>query len=167
MPIFSHLKMLSVAVRNVVGATLLLQLCACSTFPTTLATSASQATKALGAPESFDVSNIQGIDWVATQLDGVPKLSEPRPTLRWNTPDQVSGSGGCNRFSGKVVMAGAEVRFGPLASTRMMCIASPQGQEDKYFRALEAARTIKRDGDALLLLDGAGQPLVRFAKGGV
>ena len=122
---------------------------------------------AAAAPEAFEVSQIQGLDWVVSQLDGAPKLSEPRPTLRWNAPDQVSGSGGCNRFSGKVVLAGDEVRFGPLASTRMMCIASPQSQEDKYFRALEAARKVKRDGNELVLLDGAGQPVVRFAKGGI
>jgi len=161
MPIFLRLNMSVAAVRHLVSATLLFQLCACSMFA---ANPASPASAASGASEAFDVSKVQGLDWVATQLDGVPKLAEPRPTLRWNTPDQVSGSGGCNRFSGKVVLAGAEVRFGPLASTRMMCIVSPQGQEDRYFRALEAARTVKVEDNGLVLLDGTGQQVLRFAK---
>jgi heat shock protein HslJ len=38
------------------------------------------------------------------------------------------------------------------------------GQEDRFFSALELARTVRLVNGQLVLEDAAGQPLARFAK---
>jgi hypothetical protein len=44
-------------------------------------------------------------------------------------------------------------------------LALPQGgQEDRFFKVLESARTVRLVDGLLVLEDAAGQPLARFAK---
>ena len=106
-----------------------------------------------------------GSEWVATQIAGVPVLQEPLPRLRWAAAEQISGSGGCNTFAGTVVVSQGALRIGRLAATGRLCTALQQGgQEDRFFSALELARTVRLVNGQLVLEDAAGQPLARFAK---
>ncbi len=80
----------------------------------------------------------------------------------------VSGSGGCNTFTGPYTSDGDHVRIGPLAATQRAC-AGPEGaneQELGYFAALESARTIEQVGDELTLLNAKGQRAVSFTRAG-
>ena len=106
-----------------------------------------------------------GSDWVATQIAGVPALQEPLPRLRWAAAEQISGSGGCNTFAGTAVVSQGALRIGRLAATGRQCTAMQQGgQEDRFFSALELARTVRLVNGQLVLEDAAGQPLARFEK---
>lgn len=105
-----------------------------------------------------------GKEWVAVQIAGVDKVTEPAPRLRWTAPEQVAGSGGCNNFFGRAVVQQGALLIGPLGATGRMCLALPQGgQEDRFFKALESARTVRQSGGELMLEDGAGQLLLRFS----
>ena len=45
------------------------------------------------------------------------------------TPEgQAHGSGGCNRFSGGYTLAGKTLNIGPLATTKMACVAAVMEQ---------------------------------------
>lgn len=103
------------------------------------------------------------VDWVVAQITGVPSVVEPVPRLRWSSAEQIAGSGGCNVFAGRAVVRQGVVQIGRLAATGRMCLALPQGgQEDRFFKALESARTVRLVNGQLHLEDEAGQLLARF-----
>ncbi|MBW4517490.1 MAG: META domain-containing protein [Timaviella obliquedivisa GSE-PSE-MK23-08B] len=54
--------------------------------------------------------------------------------------DRVSGSGGCNRFTGSYETESNILSLGALASTRKACEESVMNQEAKYLAALQAAQ---------------------------
>ena len=79
----------------------------------------------------------------------------------------VSGSGGCNSFSGSYEASGSKLRIGPLAATQRACAESDRNeQEQGYFAALESARSFEQIGDQLTLLNAKGQMAVTFARTG-
>jgi heat shock protein HslJ len=123
-----------------------------SAVPTTAASSAS----------------LVGTEWVLVDLAGTPALKQPPATLAFPEAGRAAGSGSCNRFTGSVTITGATLKFGPLASTRMACMANDVSQqEDRYFNALAAATRYEvKNGELLIYCDGFDKPL-RFAKNAV
>lgn len=105
-----------------------------------------------------------GDEWSAVLIDGIPVVSAPQPRLRWLDENRVSGSGGCNQFVGRSQLAFDRIALGPLAATRMACVAAPQGQEDKFFKALELTRRIRLSEGALILSDEGGTTLLRLVR---
>lgn len=125
----------------------------------------------VNSPDGFQQSEtrvdglaLQGSDWSVIALDGIDAIAEPVPWLRWTGQDHVGGSGGCNNFAGKFVMEGERVVIGPLAATRMLCVPVPQGQEDKFFKAIENSRTLRLQGNELRLMDFNGKLLVHLRR---
>jgi heat shock protein HslJ len=106
-----------------------------------------------------------GGDWVAVAMQGVSKVQEPTPRWRWTSADQVSGTGGCNAFTGRATLNDGQIQIGPLAATGRLCVALPPGgQEDLFFRALEKARSVRVDAGELVLQDSTGEELARFVQ---
>lgn len=101
------------------------------------------------------------------QPPALPELGDTRwqgdgnpPTqLRFDANGQASGFGGCNRFSGRWRTDGGQLRLGPLAATRMMCLTPGGEQEGPFLAKLEATRSARLDGGRLQLLDAQGQVL--------
>ena len=71
----------------------------------------------------------------------------------------VTGSGGCNRFTGSYEAGEGTLRFGALASTRMACPA--MDTETAFLKALEGARKFRLAGRHLDLLDEKSVVLAR------
>lgn len=89
-----------------------------------------------------------------------------KPTAAFGSDGTLSGSGGCNTFSGPYSADGKHVRIGPLAATQRAC-DGPKGaneQETGYFAALESATTVDQVGDELALLNAKGQRAVGFTR---
>jgi heat shock protein HslJ len=106
-----------------------------------------------------------GGDWVAVAMQGVSKVQEPSPRWRWTSVDQVSGTGGCNAFTGRATLKDGQIQIGPLAATGRLCVALPPGgQEDLFFRALEKARSVRVDAGELVLQGSTGEELARFVQ---
>ncbi len=118
-------------------------------------------------PQAGPVSGaqLQGREWVASYIDGIATVTAPAPRLRWTAADQLSGSGGCNAFMGRAVVEQGALQLGPLAATGKMCLTAPQGQEDRFFKALEAARSVRLQDGQLLLEDATGRLLARLVPG--
>ena len=76
---------------------------------------------------------------------------------------QVSGSAGCNNYSGTYRSTRAAGRntidFGPLATTRMMCDETLMDQESLYLAALESATEYTIEGFALTITYPGGELL--------
>jgi copper homeostasis protein (lipoprotein) len=74
---------------------------------------------------------------------------------------RVSGSGGCNRLAGSYELNGEQLKFGPMAGTRMAC---PEGMdtEQAFLQSLERVSKWKITGQSLELFDSAGKVLAQF-----
>ena len=73
---------------------------------------------------------------------------------------RVTGSEGCNRFSGSYEAGNGTLRFGPLMSTKMAC--SLLETETALFRALADTRRYRVRGRNLELLDDRGRVLAQL-----
>ncbi|HEY8019442.1 MAG TPA: META domain-containing protein [Actinomycetota bacterium] len=101
-----------------------------------------------------DGGTLAGTSWTLTGLDS-GGVTGTAPTLELTETD-VSGTGGCNTFSGTYTTDGDTISFGPLASTMMACEPSIMEQETVYLAALDGATTYTVDGDALTISGDAG-----------
>jgi heat shock protein HslJ len=74
-------------------------------------------------------------------------------TMNFDAQGRVSGSAGCNNFTGTWSGTGSQVRISQLAATRRMCV-EPKGvmeQEAAFLMALESATTARFEGNRLEL----------------
>jgi heat shock protein HslJ len=127
------------------------------------ATVSACATKTTAGP-----SQLPGRDWRLVAVGGqsaLPADAARRPWLNFSTDsNRVSGHLGCNRASGTFTMNGAELRFGPIMSTRMACADDAMNrQEAALGGALQGTDHFRITGDTLELLQ-ASTVLARFAR---
>ncbi|HUV48950.1 MAG TPA: META domain-containing protein [Actinomycetes bacterium] len=74
------------------------------------------------------------------------------------TPDQVSGSSGCNTYTGGYTIDGTTLKIGPLASTMKACEdQAVNDQEQQFLAALEASTTFDQTGNILTLKAAGGE----------
>lgn len=112
-----------------------------------------------------DASALGGSRWRAEEVGGRAVAEGVQSTLVFDRAGRVSGSGGCNRFSGPVEVGAGSIRFGALAATRMACPPPGMEQEDRYFAALARSERWRVDADGrLVLMDAAGGPVVVFRR---
>lgn len=105
--------------------------------------------------------------WQLETLGGAPVSTAPdRPPadilFDSGPPQRVSGFAGCNRFAGAYVLAGENVEFRAVSTTRMACAPAAMELERRFLQMLEATRGWRMVDAELELLDTYGQPLARF-----
>jgi lactoylglutathione lyase len=77
---------------------------------------------------------------------------------------RIAGFGGVNRYAGEYTLDGEELTLGPLAVTRMAGPPEAMASERRYLDALgRTARAAVEEG-TLVLADGDGNELLRFAQ---
>jgi copper homeostasis protein (lipoprotein) len=98
--------------------------------------------------------------WRLVALEGEPVqgAGPEAPTLLWRPEvwgtGSVTGSGGCNRFTGRAALRGAMLFVaGPIASTRVYCEGAME-LENRYFVVLDAGGYLRLEGDTLRLFRG-------------
>ena len=97
--------------------------------------------------------------------DMVDVLPETVVTLDFQAT-QLSGSAGCNNYSGPYQPSGSKIEIGPLATTRKMC-NEPRGimeQESAYLAALEAAAAYDLSANKLEIKDDGGDVSLVFVR---
>lgn len=95
----------------------------------------------------------------------VSKKTDTTVTTTWDADGRVSGSSGCNTFSGAYTSDGTTLAMGRLASTRKMCAdADVMTQEQLFLEALEAATKIELRGDRLWLRNASGATQASFRR---
>ena len=88
-----------------------------------------------------------------------PRQSEPWIVLEAAT-GRASGSGGCNRFTGRYQAGRDYLRFDELVSTRMACM--DMSVENAFFQALRRTRDYRIEGRTLELFDDRDRLLARL-----
>jgi heat shock protein HslJ len=104
---------------------------------------------------SSDPFSFEGAPWVlasGVEVDGWEAFA---PTARFEG-GMVSGSTGCNRFTGPYSVEGDTLELGAIASTRMACVPPADAVEREFLAALERVEHWRSDGGSLVLLGDGG-----------
>jgi heat shock protein HslJ len=102
-----------------------------------------------------------GVPWVLAGGLDVAGWEATPPTVTF-ADERVSGSTGCNRYTGSYAVDGDSLEIGTIASTRMACPPPADAVERAYLDALGRVTGWRSDGEALVLLSEEAE-LVRFA----
>jgi heat shock protein HslJ len=113
------------------------------------------------SPQSSRSSELTANIWVLAGLDGKAPLAGTSVTAEFASGG-VSGSGGCNRYSGKARTLGRTIRISSLVTTEMACQPKIMTQESAYLKALTSARRYSIDGGSLTLKALGGRVLATF-----
>lgn len=87
------------------------------------------------------ISAVEGID---TKLD-------------FGSDGSVSGSMGCNRFSGSYIQKGDSLTFSPIAATEMACPEPQMTQESSAFQVMVETVKFKLKEDTLTIISADGK----------
>lgn len=120
---------------------------------------------------TFTVLRLAGTSWSVTGLLSGNAVSSPiagtELTVEFGEDGALSGSGGCNRFTGGYSVTDGVLTIGPLASTAMAC-ETPAGvmeQEAAFVTALESATALQRQVTSLTLRTADDTIAVTLAPG--
>lgn len=111
-----------------------------------------------------DPAVLQGAAWIVEDINRSGVIDNARLTLTFGADGRVSGSGGCNNFSGTYSVDESKLTLSQLAMTRRACLAPAMSmQETKYTGALGGitAWVITGDGALELLGDDGERVLLR------
>jgi len=102
--------------------------------------------------------------WIAEEIGGTAVTEGIETSFNLGPEGRVSGSGGCNRYSGPATIDGDAMSFGPVIATKMACESAAMSQEQAFFGALASVRGWTVEDDKLHLLDEGGATLVLLGK---
>ena len=83
--------------------------------------------------------------------------AETTPVTALFADGRVAGRSGCNRYTTSYTIDGDAIRFGHVATTRMMCPPEQMAVERAFLRALESAFTFRIEGRQLTIAYEGGQ----------
>jgi len=93
-------------------------------------------------------------------------IANSRATLTFPETGKAAGNGSCNQFAGSVEIGGSTIKFGPLATTRMMCEGEASRQESEYLKAVEGVRRFEVKEGKLDLFGDGPEKLLQFTETG-
>jgi heat shock protein HslJ len=107
-----------------------------------------------------------GTTWTLTSIasgDAVTSVvSGTEITVEFADDETVSGSAGCNRFSGTYTVAGDRLSLSPLAATKMACADYVMAQEGVFLDAMTEVASFAIEDAQLTVFDGSGAMLLGF-----
>jgi heat shock protein HslJ len=95
--------------------------------------------------------------WTVLSVAGQATLPDARPTMTFAQDATVSGTGGCNQYTGSFRTDGDRITVGPVSSTLMGCEGQRGQQETAFLAGLQGATTWRQGADGNLVLEGAGE----------
>ena len=97
---------------------------------------------------------LAGTNWTFVSIGGVAVVGD-RPTSLAFDGARLSGSAGCNRFSGSYESKDGTLTTGPLMATKMACPGPGMTQEDAFFALMRGPVSLNFPKDGTLVLTGA------------
>jgi heat shock protein HslJ len=105
-------------------------------------------------PGPSSPSDLIGTSWTLVGIGEAIAIESAGANLTFDPAGTVSGSTGCNSFSGTYAIDGTALTLGPLATTRMACEEPLMAQEAAVLEALTAVSGWEVDDFELLHLTG-------------
>ncbi len=110
-------------------------------------------------------ATLENTNWTAIGINGDVLSTERPPQISFAEGGAFSGTGGCNRFMGQAELSGSMIDFPDnIAATLMACPPELEQIEDQFFDALQGVSNYAVAGDSLVLLDAAGEPVLKFVR---
>jgi heat shock protein HslJ len=107
-----------------------------------------------------------GTQWTLTTIasgDAVSSvLNGTEVTAEFSADGTVSGSAGCNRYSGSYTWTDDQLSFSALASTKMACADDVMAQEGAFLASMEQVASFAIEGSQLTVSDATGALLLGF-----
>jgi heat shock protein HslJ len=106
-----------------------------------------------------------GTEWQLAQVGGITIgiMDYPPYILLAEGGGAVEGHGSCNSFKGTYELNGDELKFGPIAATKIFCPAELKNRIEKaLINALGETRKYAIVDGVLHLQDGQGETLATF-----
>ena len=112
--------------------------------------------------QDAEASALPGKVWILATLAGKAPLRGTELTSTFTAAGRVSGSAGCNRYSGTYRASQMALRISPLATTQMACARPIERQERAFLKALTSTRSFAVRRGTLTLRSAAGRQLATF-----
>lgn len=103
-------------------------------------------------------------DWVAERIQGHKLKGKVQSTLEIAQDGRISGTGGCNRYMGSMVIEGDKITVKPVGGTMMACPPPMMQQDDKFHKALNSVTSWKINKDRLVLIDSKKREVLRLKR---
>ncbi len=114
------------------------------------------------APAGRQFANVA---WRAADINGVPVSPNAPITMEVQGGGQVSGSAGCNRYSGTYRWLSKEgIKFSTISTTRMACPDDVMDQERRFLSILAAVEGYSFYSDGGLSLISPDGRAIRFRR---
>ena len=110
------------------------------------------------------VDEFNSTDWALVEIDGRAVIDRVQSTIRFEGNDRIVGWGGCNRYFATIRSGFNCFEVGPIGSTRRICPPVVMEQEERFFAALQKARSIRMQGDDLVIDSAGTQKPLKFGR---
>lgn len=110
------------------------------------------------------VDEFNSTDWVLQEIDGSPVIDRVQSTIRFQANERIVGWGGCNRYFANFRSGFKFFEVGPIGSTRRICPEVAMEQEERFFAALQKARSIRMEGANLVIDSEATEKPLKFGR---
>jgi len=97
---------------------------------------------------------LAGSNWAFVSIGGTAVAAD-RPTSLQFDADRLSGSAGCNRFSGGYAVDGGTLKAEGLMATEMACPGAGMTQEAAFFKLMATPVSLTFTDDGTLILTGS------------
>ncbi len=114
----------------------------------------------LGPSDDTTGGGLVGTTWTVTSIAGTAVLAEAPPTMDF-APEGVTGTDGCNQYTGQFHAEGGSIQIGPLSTTRMACEPARMAQATAFGAAFTGATEYRFLETGELELRGHGDILAR------
>ena len=103
-----------------------------------------------------------GAVWTIVAINQLPVLAEPKTEVRF-ADGRISGTAGCNRFSGNYRHSKNMLAFNDVTATEMMCEEKQMAQETAFLALLSGPVTERysEEGNLILVNDKGNRAMLR------
>lgn len=105
-------------------------------------------------------ATLSSVDWRPVRLGELTIPDDSGIFVRFDGAGQVSGSDGCNRFTGSFEQNGGSIVVGLLATTRMSCVDYDATLANSVLQSLQDATQIRISSSVLEIRGDKGQQIL-------
>lgn len=104
-------------------------------------------------------TELTGKTWLVEDLNTAGVIDIAQTTLIFSPDGRVSGSTGCNQYTGSYDIEGDDIIFSQIATTRKACPEALMNQEQTFLSVIETPLRLEFNENGALLLSGPDRSL--------